>query len=93
MRELMAYPFVEDFIYHLPSKAVRLAGAIHAWMYDEPERYPIEHYTTQAAIELAESTIHHAAFALAPSGLALTITPPQSSTGWNLWKTDRTMLM
>ena len=93
LRELMAYPFVEDCIYHLPSKAVRLAGAIHAWMYDEPERYPIEHYTTQAAIELAESTIPHAAFALAPSGLALTITPPQSSTGWNLWKTDRTMLM
>lgn len=70
LRGLMAYPFVEDFIYHLPSKAVRLAGAIHAWMYDEPERYPVDHYTTQAAIELAESTIPHAAFALAPSGLS-----------------------
>ena len=52
----------------LAGTAARIAGIIHAWQFDEPEKYYISPQTMQAGIQIARAMLPQAEYALSPAG-------------------------
>ena len=52
----------------LAGTAARIAGILHAWRYDEPEKHDLSLMTMQAGIQIATALRPHASYALSPVG-------------------------
>lgn len=52
----------------LAGTAARIAGIIHAWRVDEPEKCDISQQTMQAGIQIARAMLPQAEYALSPRG-------------------------
>ncbi len=60
---------MEPFLRKLHGHAVRIAGVLHAWLHEEPEKHPIALREMEAGISIACAISAHAEFAFDPAGL------------------------
>jgi hypothetical protein len=59
---------LQYFVDKLAGHAARIAGVLHAWQYDEPEKYDISDNTMFSGIQMARAILPHARYAHNPSG-------------------------
>jgi hypothetical protein len=62
-------PYLISFMKKLHGTAARIAGILHTWIYDEPEKYLVDANEMQAGIAIARMITDHANYAFNPSGL------------------------
>ena len=61
-----ALEYMGGFLRKLAGSAMRLAGLIHCWRYDEPEQYSISPIDMQTGVELAKMLFDHAKYLYLP---------------------------
>jgi hypothetical protein len=59
---------LQYFVDKLAGHAARIAGILHAWQYDEPEKYDISDQAMFSGIQMAQAILPHARYAHNPSG-------------------------
>lgn len=67
--EKSAPGYLKALMRKLHGTAARIAGVLHAWTHDEPEKHPLELREMQAGIAIAMAVAPHAEFAFNPTGL------------------------
>lgn len=61
--------YMGGFLRKLAGSAMRLAGLIHCWRYDQPEQYSISSIDMQTGVELAKLLFSHAKYLYLPKKL------------------------
>jgi hypothetical protein len=64
-----ASTYLESFTRKLHGSAARIAGLLHIWRHDEPEKYHVSLQDMESGVIIAKTILSHADYAFNPSGL------------------------